>query len=137
GEPSAAHVDGKEHAEETRLVKRLRDLDGKLCRMLGALGVRMDERCKLADTLEVDSGPVGDGIGHGSPSGARAHYRVARSEGNRSAVAQDARRQTLHQAGALQTRLTLTPRSARPARPRRWAGCRRTPSVGARYGRGT
>jgi hypothetical protein len=37
---------------------------------------------KAAGALDVVSGPVGDGIGHGAPSSARPDYRVPRSDGN-------------------------------------------------------
>jgi hypothetical protein len=51
-------------------VKGLRDLDGELCRTLGALRVLVNEGRKTAGAFDVGSGPVGDGIGRGSPSGA-------------------------------------------------------------------
>ena len=67
GEVPAAHLDGKEHPEEARLVKRLRNGGRKLGRTLGVLRLGVDERRKLPGALDVDGGPVGNGIGHGSP----------------------------------------------------------------------
>ena len=84
GEVSAAHLDGKEHAEEAGLVKRLRDGGGKLRRALGLLRMGVDERRKLPSALDVDGAPVGDGIGHGSPR-RRPCYRVGGRDSNPTA----------------------------------------------------